>query len=354
MMSRAVRAKEVCRVLFGLASVLDPILFLLTAPAYPKAAAQEIQPPVDRGSQGAASATSLPRSDERPQLANGKSAASALVDVTPRPLAFVKPGTAIGDGSAEGWSDLILLARPRMGVGDVDAVSRPLRRLGTLFSFVIVANVRPDTAKNGERQGHHLERVAIGCATDVNGRDLIVSSEHLFGADLGIVGRAALREHEGHLKTEVVQVARTQTMSVFDADAVILRGDKHTRMVIRHVIAVMPETGRLSTFAWLLTRESADRYSLAEDVVQVLPPHLHEDRVISVDARTFTLGMPSADSFAYVKPMQGMPVHFSQTLAALAPVRRFTPALAIQLEAELRTKYGSLVDRAKPSASQRR
>jgi hypothetical protein len=276
---------------------------------------------------------------------------SVWTDVTIRRVEWIKPGTQIGEEAPSGWSHLVLLAKPRIGVGDVDSIPKTAIHYGSMFSFTVLANVVPERTADGEEKRYFLQRVAIGMATNVQGRNLIVTSDHTFGADVGFIGLTVMRENERILRSDIRQVARTRTMLVFDADATIRRNNQHTPMVIRHVFVVTPETGQLTAFVWLLGRDGTDRYAVAENAIQMLPPQMHEDRVLSVDSRKFTFGIPSADAFALARLPQGTPVKYSKALVALAALRRFSAESAVSLEDELLTRYAPLALRVQQAKS---
>ncbi len=296
----------------------------------------------------------LVRGDDARRAPAPGTRAAAWTDVTPRRVQWIKPGTQIGEGPPQGWSHLVLLARPRIGVGDVDAIPKSAIHFGSMFSFTVLANVRAEGKGDTEEKRYFLEHVAIGMATNVQGRSLIVTSDQTFGADVGFIGRAVMRENERILSSDMRQVARTRTMHVFDANAIMLRDGRHRQMVIRHVILVAPQTGQLTAFVWLLGRDSTDQYTLADNAIQMLPPEMHEDRVLSVDSRKFTFGIPAADAFALARLPQGTPVKYSKSLVNLAALRRFTPEMALQLEQELQTRYAPLALRVNQGKSARR
>jgi hypothetical protein len=288
-----------------------------------------------------------------PSRAASSSPAAAYADVRPTPLAAIPPGTVIGEGAPRGWSQLILLARPRLGVGDVDTVPRAAARYSGIFLFTVLARVR-DAAAGGAAHDFYLDQVAVGGSLDVDGKTVVATSDQTFGKDLGFLGRRVFQESESLIAADFRQVARTRTMVVFDANAYVLYRGKHTRMVIRHAILAAPRDGRLSTFVWLLGSDGQGGYALAEPTLQMLPAGLHEDRVLSVDGRKFSFGIPAADAFALARIPQGTPVRFSPALARLSVVRRFDPETAVRLESELRARYAPLVDRAALSRSTRR
>lgn len=280
-------------------------------------------------------------------------AKSALVDVQSRPLPRIAPGTVVGDEPPRGWSHLIVQARPRLGVGDVDSVPRYATQYTSIFLFTALANVR-QSPSNGDAPSYYLEKVAIGGAVDLDGKTVIATSNQTFGKDLGMIGRRVFQESENAINTEIRQVARTRTMLVFDGKVNYLYHQKHSLMILRHVIVVSPRDGRLTTFAWLLGSDGKGGYALAENTLQLLPPGLREDRVLSVDGDKFTLGIPAEDAFAMVKIPQGTPVKFSPNLAKLAAVRRFDADSAQRLEAELQSRYAPLSDRLSRAKTARR
>jgi hypothetical protein len=267
---------------------------------------------------------------------------AAWTDVAPRRVEWIKPGTQIAEGPPRGWSHLVLLGKPRIAAGDVDAIPKTAIHYASMFSFAIVANVRSDGKGEAEPKRYWLERVAIGMTTDVQGRNLIVTADQTFGADVGFIGRAVMRENDQILATDMRQVARTRTMDVIDVNAMMRRNNQHKPMVIRHVILVAPQTGQLTTFVWLLDRNGTDAYALAENAIQMLPPQLHEDRILSVDSRKFTLGIPAKDAFALARLTPGTPVKYSKSLTTLAATRRFTPETTLNLESELQARYAPL------------
>ena len=77
------------------------------------------------------------------------------------------------------------------------------------------------------------------------------------GVTIGFVERSSLAGNEACLD-QVLQVARTPTMLVFDVTA-IQRLDQHNRHVLhRHAILVEAGTGLLATVVWALEYKSGD------------------------------------------------------------------------------------------------
>jgi hypothetical protein len=280
----------------------------------------------------------------RPTSREGQShgGGDATVDLQPRPLEWIAPGTVIGEKAPQGWTNLVLTATPRIGVGDIQAVPRTALKYSSMFHFTVLANVR--STGQGDARSFYLDKVAIGSAIESQGKNVIaMTSDPSISNELGFLGQRILQENEKILRSDVRQVLRTRTMLVFDAQGFFLYNKKHARMVMRHVILVSPRDGKLTTFVWLMGSDGRGGYALAESALQLLPPNYHEDRVLSVDANKFTLGIPSDDAFALARVTQGTPVKFTSTLSQLAATRQFAPESARQLEAELQTRYAPLV-----------
>lgn len=291
--------------------------------------------------------------DAGPTPQPGPGTASSQVDVQPRPLERIRPGTVIGGEVPKGWSHLIMQCRPRLGVGDISSIPQFATRYTSIFLFTVLANVR-QAAAAGDAPSYYLEKVAIGGAVDLDGKTIIATSSQTFGKDLGMIGRRVFQESENALAADIRQVARTRTMMVFDGNVNFLYQGKHGLMVLRHAIVVSPQDGRLTTFVWLLGSDGKGGYALAEQTLQLLPAGLREDRILSVDADKFTLGIPSDDAFALVRIPQGTPVRFSPNLATLSVVRRFDSDTALRLEAELQTRYAPLAERLSHARPARR
>lgn len=251
------------------------------------------------------------------------------IDVQTRQLERIAPGTVIGEGPPKGWSHLVEFVRPRLGAGDVDAVPAIAVRYSTMFHLAIVANVAADRETNNELR-YRLDRVAIGFAINQNNQNVITTSKH---TNLGLIGQSVFEENEKCI-ADFVQVARTRTMLVFDAKAILLRGNEHQYMYIRHAFVVTP-AGNLLTFVWLLGSERNGTSVLAEDVLQLLPPNLQEDRVISVKREKFTFGIPSQDAFALVRIPQGTPIRHTAELKAVGAQKPLTVEGVQRLETEL-------------------
>jgi len=255
-------------------------------------------------------------------------------DVQPRDMPRIEPGTVIGSTPPEGWSHVVLHGVPRVAAGDVDKVPRSLARLVAMFHLTILADVEADVEADATAEPRNLlRRVAIGLATDVGGREMIVSTSasKALGAELGFVERSSLAGNEASL-AQAVQVARTPTMLLFDATAIQRIDDQNRRVLHRHALLVLPTDGRLATLVWALEPDEADKYHLVDGKIRLLPENLEEDRKLYVDAGRFVLGLPAQEAFALVDlpPGRALVVTPELRAAAISPLQ--TPQDARRLE----------------------
>jgi len=252
------------------------------------------------------------------------------VDLTPKPLPRIPVRTVIGNGPPPGWSNLVLLATPTLSAQGLRDAPQTAAAYAKMFKFTVLANVVRD---NGT---YKLQVVARGFAVNIAGRDTIIDGNNTLDADMGLFGKRVLSENEAILDKDVLQVARTGTMLVFDAQALLRQNNDHVKMVVRHAIVVDPQTGKLSTLVWLLSNGRPDTYQAAERAMQLLPTNMREERLLSVMRDRFTLGIPSADAFALVRIPQGTAIPYTAQLQALATIKTFTRENVLTLESALR------------------
>ena len=272
---------------------------------------------------------------EPPVAANGFVAPNPapVVDIVARTLERIPVSTVIGKEPPAGWSHLVLFATPTLTEEDLRDAPKMATHYARMFKFTILANVVP--VKDGAKTIYRLQRVARGFAMDINGKETVIDSRNTLGADLGLFGRRILSENEAILDKDVLQVARTDTMLIFDAQAILHVGNDHVKRTIRHAVVVHPDTGRVSTLVWLLTK-TATGYEPAEKTLQLLPPGLQEARLLHVLKDRFTFGIPSPDAFALVRIPQGTPVPYTAELQQVTSVFPFTRDQVFALENVLR------------------
>lgn len=240
------------------------------------------------------------------------------IDLESRTLPTIPAGTVIGRSAPEGWTHLVLFATPTLTKEALAEAPRTAAEYARMFKFTLLAR----TKKVGTT--YRLDTLARGFAVNLAGKETVINSKKTMGARMGLFGNKILTENEKHFEADVRQVARTTTMVMFDAQAVMRQGTEHVKMVNRHAVLVDPATGKVSTFVWLLSK-SSDSYDFADKAMQMLPENMREARMLSVDRNKFVLGIPSPDAFALWRIPQGKAVAYSadlQKVAALKELKR--------------------------------
>jgi len=260
------------------------------------------------------------------QLLSGEGFSTA-----PRPIARIEAGLRVDDSPTGRWNRLILLARPRIASGDVDALPLAVRNSVSEFVLTIMASVE-QTEDSG--QGHNPFRlldIGVGYSTSVAGElmSVTVAEAAKVGIPLGLFDRMTLAENEKQL-ANVKVTARTATLAIIDAPAFVLRGGAHHPYIMRHFVWVDPRTGRAAALVWLIDREAGKQPIVDADQ----PPRwaaagLREDRAIHVDGSQFNiLGIPNQRAFAMEKLPPGKPIPWSDEARALAALDQYdAPAL---------------------------
>jgi hypothetical protein len=270
---------------------------------------------------------------EPPAIGAGVPGQAPFCDVVPRALEHIPVGTVIDKDAPRDWTNLVLFATPTLTAEDLRDAPKMAAHYARMFKFTLLANVIG--TREGPKVSYRLQKVARGFAIDINGRETIIDGRNTLGADLGLFGRRVLSENEAILDKDVRQVARTSTMLVFDAESTMLSGKNHVRLTMRHAILADPDTGRLSTLVWLLSR-SGSGFETAEKSLQLLPPNMQEARLLHVLKDRFTLGIPSPDAFALVRIPQGTPVPYTPQLQRAATAGPFARDQVFSLESALR------------------
>jgi hypothetical protein len=275
---------------------------------------------------------------EGPEPAQAAPGQPQYVDLVARSLERIPVGTAIGKEAPANWTHLVLMATPTLTDEDLRDAPKMATHYARMFKFTLLANVAGQ--KDGARTTYRLQRLARGFAIDINGKETVIDGKNTLGADLGFFGKRILAENEAILDKDVYQVARTGTMMIFDAQAVMLAGKDHIKMIMRHAVLVDPDTGRLSTLVWLLSR-TATGLAPAEKALQLLPPNMQEARLLHVLKDRFTLGIPAPDAFALVRIPQGTAIAYTPELQQSAAAATFTRDQVFALETALRAAVNS-------------
>lgn len=260
------------------------------------------------------------------------------IDVRPRNVERIPPGTVVGRHHEGTWNRLVLLARPRLAAGDVERVSRTVRDYATRFPVVVMARVEQEAGSSPGR--FRLGGVGLGYCTSILGEDVVISTDthERLGARLDLIGKIVLGQNEKCLDDARI-IASSDTLMIFDVRAIVLREDMHRDMVVRHMVWVSSPSGKVAALIWLLDEDAQVGYRLAEDVLHAIAQDHVEDRVIHVLASEFTLGVPSARAFALIRMPQGKVIQASPDLARLAVLPRYTEESLREFVDRLRTAF---------------
>lgn len=256
--------------------------------------------------------------------------ANVTVDLESKPLPRIPAGTEIGKTAPKGWSNFLMIAVPTLTEEDLADAPKIASHYAQMFKFTLLAQTERT------KTGYQLKSVARGFAMNVRGKELIVESKRTFGGKVGVFGDRILAENEKHIEADVRQVARTPTLLLFDAQAVMRQGNDHVRMVLRHAVLVDPQSGKTYLFIWLLSK-SRDDYAIAERELQFIPEGTREARYLSVKRDKIVLGIPTPEAFALVRTPQGKPIPWAKVpgLEKLAVVKKFTKEQVLDLEKQL-------------------
>jgi hypothetical protein len=259
-------------------------------------------------------------------------------DVRQHHLERIPPGTVLGKEAPKGWTNLIIKSYSRPGAGDTKQLSPLADRLSRLLFTAILADVKTDKSRGDKR--YRLAKVAVGLGVRIGDKDTIVTpeTERRLGAGLGLLARVVLRTAQEKL-ADIVVLARSGTLMIFDSPSFIVREDKHKPIVLRYAVLVDASSGQLDTLVWVLDREEGERgaYGGPFGAIQWLPANLNEDCILHVDGAEFSLGQPTEKAFAMTEPPKGKKeIAVSDELKSLVAQRRFSPTMAADLENKLR------------------
>jgi hypothetical protein len=271
-------------------------------------------------------------------LSTGELLRAEGLNSTSQPVSRIEAGLRIDDLQTGRWNRLILLSRPRIASGDVDALPEAVRHSVSEFVLTIMASVdQSEDPALGPSQ-FRLADIGVGYSTSVAGelKTVTVAEAAKVGIKLGLFDRMTLAENEKQLG-KVHVTARTATLAIIDAPAFVLRGGEHHPYIMRHFVWVDPRTGRAAALVWLIDRDANDRPVVETDQpARWAAAGLREDRAIHVDGSQFNiLGIPNERAFAIEKMPPGKSIAWSPEAQALAALERYDAASLRGLSASL-------------------
>lgn len=255
-------------------------------------------------------------------------------------LSTIPSGTTIGDGT-QAWNRVVLLARPRVASGDVDAIASSIRDTVSTFTLCILASVEQDPTSAPTAPRYRFADVGAGYAMDLDGEMKVVTSAGYrdAGAKLGFIQRRMLSTNEDQLETVKV-LLRSPTIWIFDTPALIHSQGQHLDFVLRHFVWLDSTTGEPATLVWLLREKEEGDYAVLKNPMRFVAAGTKEDRRIHVDGGEFTLGIPSKKAFAIEGLPPGKDIAWNARAVSLAGRKQFTNTefrdLAVSLNEAIR------------------
>ncbi len=264
---------------------------------------------------------------------------------TSRELPRIEAGTRIAEDSAGRWNRVVLLSRPKISSGDVEALPNVVRDSVSEFVLTIMAAIEQIDDPVANQTRYRLADIGVGYSTLVGGelRAVTVAEAAKVGVNLGLFTRMMLSENEKQLTTAKI-IARTSTLMIIDVPVFVLRGTEHREYVMRHFIWVDPLSGRNAALVWLVKQEKTGRSVVeVDEPPRWAPAGLSEDRAIHVDGSQFNMfGIPNKKAFALEQLPPGKPVAWTDEALQVAALdsydveelRALSSALNIMLRAE--------------------
>ncbi len=225
-------------------------------------------------------------------------------------------GLRVDDSDQNGkWNRVVLLARPKISSGDVNAISSSLRPIVSKFILSIVADVQ--RSSDGSR--FELQGLGVGYSTSRDRKLLITTLGEVESGkvSLGMFEKPIFKENLKQIE-RIPVIAMTESLAVFDAPAIVLRDGEHRDFTMRHFVWINSKTGTLSTLVWLIEAGRSGR-QVAEDAIRWMPSGMKESREIHVDGGEFSLlGIPGPRAFALEDLPPGKEIPWTAAARALA------------------------------------
>ena len=277
-------------------------------------------------------------------LASFVPAAAEEKPSVPRPMTVIAAGTVVDDPDRDRWNRIVLLATPRFASGDTADVSESIKETVTGITLAILATVRPveDSVSEGTASRHELVEVGLGHCMRVNDRLTVVAPDAtMAGLSLDFLGRQVLNAKQKSLG-EITCVGSHGTAVVFDAPSLMLRGEEHEELIVRHLVRIDPQSGTCSTCAWLVSTDDDGSLEPVDEPLRIIDAGTREERPIHVDGRRFTFGLPTKRAFAVEDLPPGRRVDWSTSLRTAADAATYSDEALDRLITELDTAIASL------------
>ena len=267
-------------------------------------------------------------------------------------LPKIAGGVLVGDSQsadASRWNRLVVLSKPKLASGDLDALGSIAKDSATVFDLSILATVVAPKSTDGVFE---LKEVGVGYSMVIGKKQTIVTPEtqEALGADLGFVQRRVLAASESQLGS-LKSIVHTTTMVIFDAPCIILRKKSHRKYLMRHCIWIDPATGEGAALLWLMGKGDDGKLQAVNKRLRLVAFNTTEVRRLHVDGDEFTFGFPSEKAFAMEDLPPGKKINWTKRLIPLATRAAFSSEDVTQLSEAMDEAIRSTLVNQEPQKS---
>ncbi len=243
---------------------------------------------------------------------------------TQRAMTRIEAGTLVDNPEGKRWNRVVLLSRPSIESGDVSAISKTIRDAASSLVVTILATIE-QTADESGKVRYRMTEVGVGTSVEIDGEWTVVTLENAsqLGLSFGFFKRQLLYENDKQFR-KLQLVAKTTTLAIFDAPAIVLRDGKHKDFVMRHFIWIDSRTGASAALVWLLERNETGQLSVVDEPAHWLPAGVKEKRTIHVDRQEFTFGIPGERAFALTELPPGKAIPWNDETRALSALTNYS------------------------------
>jgi hypothetical protein len=236
----------------------------------------------------------------------------------------IPAGTPVDNSANQRWNRVVLLSRPSIESGDVDAVSKTIRESASSLVVTILATIESSTNAQGEVR-FRMTEIGVGTSAELDGEWKVVTLEsaNQLGLSFGFIQRQLLYENDKQFR-KLQLIAKTTTLAIFDAPTIMLRDGQHRDYQMRHFVWIDSSSGASATLVWLLEQDAQGNLRTIDEPARWLPAGLKEKRVIHVDRDEFTLGIPGARAFGLRDLPPGKPIPLSAEARQLAALPQYS------------------------------
>jgi hypothetical protein len=204
-------------------------------------------------------------------------------------------------------------------------------KLASMLYCTLAVRTAPQPGTNPPQFA--ISGLASGVGTNVQGRDIIISSDTQaqLGANLGFIARIVLSRTEEEVANYRL-MAHSPRLAVVDCPTAIHVDGRHRKMNLRYVLLVDPRNGRVHSLLWPLVLDEQNRWVPGTAPPRWLSPNLIHDYPLFVDSNHVYAGVPTSAALAMGRLPDGFPLAPNSPLQQLIAAPNFTADSMQQIE----------------------